>query len=279
MPPDLRLVSRAPCIAVNVSGSGEAIIFLHGVGTTKSSWAAQLVHFGDSYFAIAWDARGYGDSDDYDGDLEFATDLAGDLSKVLTALGVETAHIVGLSMGGLVAQCFYFANPRRVATLILANTFPSFRALGDAFVDQFVARRLQPLLDGASPADSADDTVNGLLGPDASDAARHHLRSSLRALRKDSYVKALRGMLAQPAPGHLERITVPTLVLTGEHDRLSPPAIAHDMSARVPGSDLKIIPGCGHLPNIEEPATFNAIVSEFVGRHSGVATRIRNLRT
>jgi 3-oxoadipate enol-lactonase len=273
MPASVRFLSVNPRIAVNVSGSGEAVIFLHGVGTTRSSWDAQLAHFSATHFAVAWDARGYGDSDDYDGDLNFAADLSGDLANVLDDLNTQTAHIVGLSMGGLIAQCFYFAHPRRVATLTLAHTFPSFRALGANFVDQFVATRFQPLLDGGTPADAADATVKGLLGPQASEAARRHFHASLCALRRDSYIKALRGLLEQGAPGALEDIKVPTLLLTGDHDRLAPPPVSQDMADRIAGSEISIVPDCGHLSNIERPDEFNRIVRDFISRHGGIATR------
>jgi 3-oxoadipate enol-lactonase len=273
MPASFRLLSANPRIAVNISGSGEAVIFLHGVGTTRSSWDAQLAHFHATHFAVAWDARGYGDSDDYDGDLNFAVDFSGDLANVLDELNIQTAHIVGLSMGGFIAQCFYFAHPQRVATLTLAHTFPSFRALGDTFVDQFVATRFQPLLDGGTPADAADATVKGLLGPRASEAARRHFHTSLCALRRDSYIKALRGLLQQGAPGVLEDITVPTLLLTGDHDRLAPPPVSRDMAHRIAGSEIMIIPDCGHLSNIERPDEFNRILRDFVSRHGGIATR------
>ncbi len=273
MPASLRFLSAKPRIAVNVSGSGEAVIFLHGVGTTRSSWDAQLAHFHHTHFAAAWDARGYGDSDDYDGDLNFAADFSGDLANVLDELNIQTAHIVGLSMGGFIAQCFYFAHPKRVATLVLAHTFPSFRALGDAFVDQFVATRFQPLLDGATPAEAADVTVKGLLGPQASADARQHFHASLCALRRNSYIKALRGLLEQDAPGALEDIKVPTLLLTGDHDRLAPPPVCQDMAGRIASSEITIIAECGHLSNIECPDEFNRIVHGFVSRHGGIATR------
>ncbi len=268
-----RLLSAKPRIAVNVSGSGEAVIFLHGVGTTRTSWDAQLAHFKATHFAVAWDARGYGDSDDYESDLNFAADFSDDLARVLDELDIQTAHIVGLSMGGFIAQCFYFTHPKRVATLVLAHTFPSFRALGDKFVDQFVATRFRPLLEGGTPADTADATVKGLLGPQASVDARRRFHASLCALRRESYIKALRGLLEQDAPGALEDIDVPVLLLTGDHDRLSPPPVVQDMARRIAGSEFAIIPDCGHLSNMERPDDFNRIVHDFVCRHGGIATR------
>jgi 3-oxoadipate enol-lactonase len=269
-----RFFSTKPRVAVNICGSGEAIIFLHGVGTTKSSWDSQLVFFQKTHVAAAWDARGYGDSDDYEGDLDFAGDFVRDLSAVLDGLGIKSAHIVGLSMGGLIAQCFYFAHPDRVSTLVLAHTFPSFGSLGEKFITHFVSARLQPLLEEGTPADTAAETVKGLLGRNASQEARRHFYKSLCELRKQPYVKTLRGLLAQEPPGALEDIQVPTLVLTGEGDPLSPPALALAMSTRIAGSQKAIISDCGHLSNIEQPTDFNSTVHAFISRHAGIATRV-----
>src|SRR5262249_23161569 len=159
---------------------------------------------------------------------------------------------------------FYFAYPHRVKTLVLAHTFPSFGALGEAFVSQFVATRLKPLLEGGSPADSAAATVQTLLAADASNEARDHFHRSLCELRKDSYIRTITGLVNQPAPGPLKNIRVPTLVLPGEHDRLSQPSLAHVMSARIAHSQVHIIPNCGHLSNLEKPTHFNSVVHEFI---------------
>ena len=269
-----RLLARNPKIAVIAAGSGETLVFLHGVGTTKTAWHAQLAFFRNTHFACAWDARGYGDSDDYEGALDFARDFTADLAAVLDDLKVRKAHLVGLSMGGLIAQCFYFAHPERVATLVLAHTFPSFGSLGDEFVSRFVANRLRPLLDGAQPADLADATVVSLVGPSAPQSARDYLRSSLCELRKDPYTRTLQGLVRQPPPGALEDIVVPTLVLTGEFDSLSQPGLARAMASRIRGSQFVVIPDCGHLSSLERPAPFNAAVRDFLTCHGDRATMV-----
>ena len=100
-------INDAPKIAVEYIGDGPLVIFLHGIGGDRSTWSYQLSHFAQSGFcAAAWDARGYGDSDDYDGPLSF-TDIANDLEKVISAFAVNKAHIIGTSMGGRIALEFY----------------------------------------------------------------------------------------------------------------------------------------------------------------------------
>ncbi len=249
-------------------------MFLHGLGSTKENWSPQLIHFGQTHRAMAWDAPGYGESEDHEGELVFARDFAGDLLATLDDLGARRVHLVGLSMGGMIAQCFYFAHPQRVASLVLADTFPSFRALGDDAVKGFLSARIEPLGEGATPAELAPSSAASLLAPGAPETALTLLLESLSNLRTDSYVKTARALALQDAVGELEDIAVPTLVVSGELDRLTPVSIARKMAQRIPGAQLVLIPGAGHISNLERPERFNEAVSAFLSLHSGVATEL-----
>ena len=270
--PSLAFYGDNPRIAVLQAGKGEAIVFLHGLGSTKENWDAQLRSFGGYYFVVAWDARGYGDSDDGSSHLVFARDFTDDLKALLDSLRVERAHLVGLSMGGLIAQCFYFAYRARVATLTLADTFPYFGGLGAETVARFTAFRLQPLIDGATPADLAQSAIPSLMAPHADDAAKAKLLASLAGLRKEPYIKTIRALLDQEAPGDLKMVAVPTLVIVGEHDLLSPPSIAEALAAQIPGSRLVVLEGAGHMSSMERPAEFNETLRSFLAAHKGVAS-------
>ena len=110
----------------------------------RKNWHPQLTYFSQTYLAVAWDARGYGESDDCEGERVFARDFVRDLLSILDLLGAGRAHLVGLSMGGMIAQCFYFAHPHRVASLVLADTFPSFScAWGGKPLRVFLAARIE----------------------------------------------------------------------------------------------------------------------------------------
>ena len=98
---------------------------MHGIGGNRTNWHDQLPAFGARYRAVAWDARGYGLSDDYDGPLSY-DDFCGDILRVLDHFGARKAHLVGLSMGGFIAQDFYAHHPERVASLVLADTRPGY---------------------------------------------------------------------------------------------------------------------------------------------------------
>ena len=94
------IIPGSPRIAVDHEGTGPLSIFLHGIGGNRTNWHDQLAVVGAHFHAVAWDARGYGASDDYDGALDFG-DFAVDLARVIDHFGVARAHLVGLSMGGL----------------------------------------------------------------------------------------------------------------------------------------------------------------------------------
>ena len=141
MTPDTVLVPGSPRIAVAVAGRGPLIVFLHGIGGNRLHWQHQLAYFSRQGFrAAAWDARGYGDSDDYEGPLRF-DDFTTDVLRTLDFLGEEKAHLAGLSMGGRIARNFALAHPQRVLTLTLANTSPGFDALSPEEVLLFVEQR------------------------------------------------------------------------------------------------------------------------------------------
>jgi len=122
------LIGPPPRLAVDRTGEGPLVVFLHGIGGNRTNWRDQVGAFTAHYTAAAWDARGYGASDDYAGPLAF-DDFAADLRRVLDHYGVRRAHLVGLSMGGRIAMRFYFLHPPRVATLTLCDTHRGFASL------------------------------------------------------------------------------------------------------------------------------------------------------
>lgn len=148
-------VSPTPRIAVDHMGSGPLVLCLHGIGGNRTNWHEQLLAFSSRFHAAAWDARGYGESDDYEGPLDFA-DFSRDLLRVLDFFGARRAHLVGLSMGGLIAMDFCLSYPDRVATLMVCDSPSGFGgALGRDQVREFLRLRQEPLLAGNTPADIA----------------------------------------------------------------------------------------------------------------------------
>jgi 3-oxoadipate enol-lactonase len=187
--------------------------------------------------------------------------------RVLDYLGAEKAHLVGLSMGGRIARDFALRHPQRVCSLTLANTSPGFGALTPDQVKAFLDARRAPLVAGKTPAELAPELARKLAGPQASRAGIDALVDSISRLHKESYLKTLEASVTQDRAAPVERLCVPTLVVTSEHDSLYPPPLARAMAARIPGAELVEIPGAGHLSNLEQPERFNAALSAFLEQH------------
>lgn len=254
-------------VAFAHAGSGPVVVFLHGVGGNRHNWDGQLASLGARYTCVAWDARGYGDSDNPDRPLMF-NDFADDLGVLLDTIGAERAHIVGLSMGGFIAQDFYARYPQRVATLTLAATAAGAGLLTAEAREDFLAKRLRPLEAGASMRDIAPGLVEVLAGSRAGESVRNALRESLEALRPGPYQQALRALVTTDFREGLARVGVPTLVVVGDQDRVLPEPESRLLAERIPGSRLVVIPGAGHLCNLEAPAEFDAALSAFLQDHA-----------
>lgn len=261
-------------LAYDREGDGPLVVFLHGIGGNRTNWDAQLTHFGaKGYCAVAWDARGYGASDDPPQGLRFG-DYADDLPRVLDHLRAERAHVVGLSMGGMIAQDFYGRYADRVATLGLIDTSAGLGAASEAVRRDFLARRLDPLERGVTPAEMAPGMVDILMAKRAPAAARERMRAALASLRVEPFKQALRAIVVTDYRAVLPRIAVPTLVLVGEEDAITPPAESAYLARHIPGAALATLPGAGHLTNQESPEAFNAALEAFLAPHARRATAV-----
>ena len=258
-------------IAYDIAGNGPLVVFLHGIGGNRTNWEEQVEYFSAGFCAVAWDARGYGASDDPPHALRFG-DYADDLARLLDHLDAERAHMVGLSMGGMILQDFYGRYPHRVATLALVDTSAGFGSASEEVRRNFLARRLEPLERGLTPADIAPEVVEVLVAKSASLAVRQRMRASMEALRVESYKQALHAIVTTDFRTVLPRIKVPTLVVVGEEDGVTPPSDAEFLAKNISGVALVTITGAGHLTNVEKPEAFNAALETFLRHYADQAS-------
>jgi 3-oxoadipate enol-lactonase len=260
-------------IAYDIAGTGPLVVFLHGIGGNRTNWEGQLAVFSNRFCAVSWDARGYGASGDPPQTLKFS-DFADDLLRLLDHLKAERAHLVGLSMGGMIIQDFYGRHSERVATLSLVDTSSGFGGVPEDARRDFLARRLDPLEKGLTPADIAPNVVEVLVAKGAPAPVREQLRASMAALRTGSYKQALHAITTTDFRAVLSKIVVPTLIIVGEEDAVTPPSASEFLTKNIAGASLVKIPGAGHLTNLEKPEAFNAVLGPFLDRHAQRASVI-----
>ena len=252
-----------PRIAVDHAGEGPLVMLMHGIGGNRTNWHDQLEPFAAHFHVVSWDARGYGGSEDYEGPLDFG-DFALDLVRALDHFAASRAHLVGLSMGGMIAMDFYARYPERVATLTICDSLPGFNHLTAEQRSEFVRLRQEPLLAGKEPKDIAPTVAATLIGKSAQPGSLERLVASMAALHKHSYLKTISAAATYSRTFELEKISVPTHIVVGDEDQLTPPEMSRQMAKRIPGAHLTLIQGAGHLSNIEQPEKFNRAVLAFL---------------
>lgn len=239
------------------------LLFLHGLGGGHHAWDAQLHHFSKlGYAAHAWDQPGYGHSPTVEPyDLEQVT---GALARLIESLGAgEPVVLIGHSMGGLIAQEAYARYPHLVKALALCFTSAAFVG-GSNFAKQFVAERVGPLDEGQTMAQIAA-RLTPTHGGSKSDPAGAELAERIMAsLSPETYRKSVHLLTTFDRRSDLAKIAVPTLLIAGAEDRTAPQAIMASMQRKIPGSELVVLEGCGHLGPMEQPAEFNAALEPFL---------------
>jgi 3-oxoadipate enol-lactonase len=245
-------------IGCEEQGAGDAvpIVFLHGVGSDKSVWRPQLAHFGEARRAVAFDYPGYGDSDAAPGASRDVYAQA--ILAAMDALDIRRAHACGLSLGGVIAIAIHAVAPERCASLVLADTF-AVHPDGEGIYKRSVEASRTLGLRGLAEA-----RVDMLLGNAASPKLRAEVVETMAAIDPEAYRTGAQAVWLADQREQARNIAVPTLVLCGTEDRVTPPALAEELAALVPGARLELIAASGHLANAEQPAAFNAAVDRFL---------------
>ena len=258
------LVPGRPAIAIDRGGSGEVLLFLHGIGGNRTNWQEQMEFFAPHYTVVAVDVRGWGLSEDYEGPLDF-DDVADDLVRVLSHIGKHSCHLLGLSMGGLIAQHVLWRHPEIVLSAVFADTSAGPGEEHDAqWIEEFLRLRKAPLLSGKTPADIAPQVAKSLAVPGAPESSFLRLQASIAALHKESYLKALDYVSSYKAKLDHASVKVPVHVMVGELDALTPMAQARSLAARFTTCRVDVVPGAGHLSNMDNPRAFNQLLDVFL---------------
>jgi pimeloyl-ACP methyl ester carboxylesterase len=248
-------------IAYREAGQGPALVLLHGFLCDSRCWARQLSDLSDQFRVVAWDAPGAGRSSDPP-DAFTTADYARSLSGFLDALGIARARVVGLSWGGILAQELYRRAPRRVRRLVLADTYAGWR--GSLPEATWRERLAVCLADAEGPREALiAKLLPGMFTDDVAPKVREELSVIISGFHPVGFRLMSLSSAEVDTTEMLGAICVPTLLLWGENDQRSPVSVAQDLHARIPDSELALIPNAGHVSNMEQPDAFNAHVRRF----------------
>jgi 3-oxoadipate enol-lactonase len=249
---------------VDTGGSGTPVLLVHGFPLNLKLWQPQIDALGERWRLIAPDLKGAGESEGPDDPSQYTMDsYADELKGFLDELGIDKVVLAGLSMGGYVAFAFLRKYADRVGALVLADT----RAEADPpeGVQKRTTQQEQVRNEGTA---GLIEALTGALLSDATKEKRPDVKNTARAVMDNpakGFIGELEAMKTRPdSTDGLASISVPTLIIVGEDDAVTPPDAARKMHEHIAGSKLVVVPEAGHLSNLEAPETFNGALAEFL---------------
>jgi 3-oxoadipate enol-lactonase len=252
----VRVKSNGIELFTEVNGDGDPLVLSHGWMSDQTQWKAQVTLLSRHHKVIAYDHRGHGSSDKPK-DGYSMTVLAEDIIGLLDALGLDKATIVGHSMGGMASLVLAIEHPERVSRLVLVETsakndFSMYMRLG--------------VEDALRSDDSMADWMVSLAHRDPSDQVRKETLARASQVPVEISRECLRQFMTHyDVRKDLGQIEAPTMIVVGEKDSMTPVKMAQVLHRGIAGSSLEIIPEGKHMPMIDDQATFNHILSEFLG--------------
>jgi pimeloyl-ACP methyl ester carboxylesterase len=249
-------------VAYRRAGSGPPLLLLHGAVSDSRVWRVELDAFATDFAVIAWDAPGCGESDDAPPAWRMP-DYARCLARLLDALDVAPAHVVGHSWGSTLALELCLLRPDRVRSLVLVGGYAGWAGSLPA---EEVDRRLQFAMQAADalPASFDPSTMPGLFSDVMPADRAAELATVMSDIRAPGTRTMAQALAACDLRERLPSIGVPTLVLAGEHDVRSPLPVAEALVAGIPNSRLAVLPGLGHECYLESSETFERRVRQFL---------------
>ena len=244
------------------AGAGPPLVLVHGAGDDGRVWQPQLAALSDEFTVVAWDEPGAGRSDDLPEGFALA-DYAYCLAAVIDALALGPAHVAGLSWGGTVVLELYRRYPEHVRTLILADTYAGWK--GSLPVEEVCVR-----VEGLRAILAAGERFEppGLFAGEPPAEFASLLVEMAGASRPESLAVQAAVMAETDQRGLLPAIAVPTLLIWGDADTRSPLGVARQFADAIPGAELVVLAGAGHLSNLERPRAFAGALRSFCRDHS-----------
>ena len=248
-------------IGYHRAGSGPPLMLLHGyVGDGLATWRPQIERLSEAFTVVAWDAPGAGRSSDPPDQFGMAG-YADSLRAFIDRLGLDRPHVAGLSFGGALAIEFCRRHPGVTRSLVLASAYAGWAgSLPIEIVDQRLGQAM-------ALSDLSPDEFSATLLPTMFERAPRTLVDPFDAAMRRFHPTGFRAMASASAENlrdALPHVTVPTLLVYGDQDVRAPLGVAEDLHTAIPGSSLVVIPGAGHVCNLDAADQFNAAVLRFL---------------
>jgi 3-oxoadipate enol-lactonase len=249
-------------IRYEITGSGPWVTFIHPLAVDLTVWDGQVEALASRYTVLRLDARGHGQTTAPGGPYSLEQ-MADDVIALLDVLGVARTHLVGLSMGGMIAQHVALKAPQRLAGLVLAGTTsyypPESQPVWDERLRVVSAQGVEPMV--ASTLERWFTEPYWAAQPEILD----RIAGLIRATPLEGYLGSCEAIRRIDTRAVLRSVEIPTLVLVGDKDEGTPLPMARAIHEAIAGSRLEVITGAAHLSNIEQAAAFNALVKDFLG--------------
>ena len=246
----------------STSGSGPWVTLLHSLGVDHSIWSAQVAALSERFSVLALDLRGHGRSPVPEGAYTLSM-LASDVVSTWDEMGISRSHVVGISIGGFVGQHLGFEHARRVDRLVLADTVaaypPEASATWPERIRTLETQGVKPLING---------TLERWFTPSwrAENPERlAEIGDLIANTPVTGYIGCCHAISKLDTRPRLSAVQAPTLVLCGEHDIGTPPALAREIAEKIPGARFELIPGAAHLSCVEQADLFNRLTLDFLG--------------
>lgn len=270
-------MKRAVCrsgsveIAYSVEGEGpETVLLIMGLGGRAADWGTPFpTALAARYRVVRVDNRGVGESPRAPGGYELG-DLARDAVAVLDALEAERAHVIGISMGGMISQLVAIEHPTRVHRLVLIATHHGGRGLTPPHPDAMALFDPSEFLSvGRDPAAMMRRTLGVIASPGFPERRPEVVLEMMSNARErpthgSAFMAQLQAILGSDRSDRVREIRQPTLVVHGQDDKLIPPANGRSLAERIPGARLVLMDGVGHMPMLEAPDELSGVVMEFL---------------
>jgi 3-oxoadipate enol-lactonase len=251
--------------AYRICGAGPWLVLSHSLACDHTMWEPQIETLARSFRVLAYDTRGHGRTSAPPGPYSLEM-LAADLKALLDALAIDRCHFVGLSMGGMIGQTFALAYPGVLRSMVLCDTSSGFPPGTDA---AWEARVRQAAEGGMSSV--VAPTLERWFTPETHRSRPDVLAAFARQIEAtptEGYTACSRALVKVDTTTRLNELDLPVLMLVGARDIGTPVSMARVIHEGIRGSELAVIDGAAHFPNIERTAAFDEVLLDFLGRHA-----------